>query len=133
MINKFTRDEKLCEMESLFDKCIAEYCNNYSIGNIGKLLSLFNGKFKKQQAAAKLWYETYDNIANHLIKVCNVGNLETFVDYQNTYILPIAKSYLRPGFGTNVKKARKRIEKLIQKGKIIGVTISSEGDFVVTK
>jgi len=47
MINKFTRDEKLCEMESLFDKCLAEYCNNYSIGDIGKLLSLFNGKFKK--------------------------------------------------------------------------------------
>jgi len=131
MINKYVRDAKLIQLEKLFDNSIAEFLKNDSIGDVGKLFSLFNGKMKKQMAAGKLQYETYDNIANHIIKVTKVGNIETFVDYQNKYILPIAKSYLRPGFKTEKNKEKRRIQTLIRKGKIKGVKISPKGDFEI--
>lgn len=70
-------------MEKLFDSCIADFLKNDSIGDVGRLLSLFNGRLKKQMAAGKLQYETYDNIANHIVTVTKVGNIETFLDYQN--------------------------------------------------
>jgi hypothetical protein len=81
-------------------------------------------------AAIKLQYETYDNIANHLITVIKISNIETFVDYQNKYIWPIAKKYFRPGFKTDLNKTKKRINALIKNGKITGFIISSEGHFV---
>lgn len=131
MIYNFEKDTELIKMEQMLMNAATDIINSKPIGRVSTVLSLFNGKAKKQMNASNMYFELIEAIFNHLIFVIRIPNIETYVDYYNNYILKIAKIAFPLATKLSVEKEINKINKKIAKGEIRNFKLDTEGNFIL--